>query len=98
MKKLTFREKVINNAPFITLTIAVLTLLGTCKNGSKINSIQTQIDSLPTQTVIIEQIKIEGLESSKRSLYDNNAIIRTTIRPDDRMNQYDEEIKKLKAQ
>jgi hypothetical protein len=41
------------------------------------------------------KLEIEGYEISKRMLYDNNAIVRTTIRPDDRMNEYDEIIKEL---
>ena len=53
-----------------------------------------KIETLATK----QELKIEGLEISKRILYDNNAIIRTTIRPDDRMNQYDQEIKKIQAQ
>lgn len=41
------------------------------------------------------KLEIEGYEISKRMLYDNNAIIRTSIRPDDRMNEYDQKIKEL---
>ena len=31
-------------------------------------------------------------------LYDNNVIVRTTKRPDDRMNEYDQEIEKLEKE
>lgn len=41
-------------------------------------------------------IQIEGYEISKRMLYDNNAIVRTTMRPDDQMNVYDQKIKDLR--
>jgi hypothetical protein len=40
-------------------------------------------------------MEIEGYEISKRMLYDQNAIVRTTVRPDDRMNEYDKKIKEL---
>ena len=42
------------------------------------------------------QVQIEGYEISKRMLYDNNAIVRTTMRPDDQMNAYDQKIKDLR--
>ena len=45
-----------------------------------------------------KEIEIGGLKTSKRTLYDWNAVIRTTVRPDDRMNEYDQEIKKLEKQ
>ena len=40
-------------------------------------------------------MEIEGLRISKRTLYDWNSIVRTVVRTDDRMNSYDNEIKKL---
>jgi len=42
------------------------------------------------------RMEINGLETSKRTLYDWNTIVRTTVRPDDRMNEYDQEIKALR--
>lgn len=42
-----------------------------------------------------KRLEIEGLRTSKRTLYDWNAVIRTTVRPDDRMNEYDTQIKAL---
>jgi len=41
------------------------------------------------------KLEIHGLETSKRMLYDNNVIVRTSVRPDDRMNEYDQQIKAL---
>lgn len=38
---------------------------------------------------------IQGLKSSKRTLYDWNAVVRTAMRPDDRMNEYDQLIESL---
>jgi hypothetical protein len=40
-------------------------------------------------------IEIEGLKASKRTLYDWNAVVRTAVRPDDRMNEYDAQIEKI---
>lgn len=44
------------------------------------------------------RMEIEGLRTSKRTLYDWNAVIRTTVRPDDRMNEYDKQIKALQKE
>jgi hypothetical protein len=55
-----------------------------------------KVDSLSIK--MRKEIEIGGLKASKRTLYDWNAVVRTTVRPDDRMNQYDEEIKKLEKQ
>jgi hypothetical protein len=40
-------------------------------------------------------IEIEGLRASKRTLYDWNAVVRTAVRPDDRMHEYDAQIEKI---
>lgn len=42
------------------------------------------------------RMAIEGYEISKRMLYDNNTVIRTSRRPDDIMIQYDKRIKELR--
>lgn len=47
---------------------------------------------------IAKEVQIEGLRSSKRTLYDWNAVVRSAVRPDDRMNEYDKEIKVLENQ
>lgn len=59
------------------------------------DSLQTQLNERPTKKQLETALKIEGLRSSKRTLYDWNAVIRTTVRPDDQMNAYDQEIKAL---
>lgn len=76
-------------------------MLQQCNNSSKIAKVEKQaklmnqrIDSVYTSD-LKKMIEIEGLKSSKRTLYDWNAVIRTTVRPDDRMNQYDSEIEKI---
>jgi hypothetical protein len=52
--------------------------------------------SIPTKNYIDKSFAIEGYRISKRILYDNNLIVRTKERPDDRMNEYDNEIDKLR--
>jgi hypothetical protein len=59
--------------------------------NKSIKETNKKMDSLATK----KELEIEGLKISKRVLYDWNSIIRTTVRPDDRMNQYDQEIEKL---
>jgi hypothetical protein len=93
-------------APVILLVVILLmTTLSTCNSCStskKITRLKNEVDSL--QTVVLQRptaedverlTKIEGLRSSKRTLYDWNAVVRTAVRPDDRMNEYDQEIKSL---
>jgi hypothetical protein len=60
----------------------------------------SEFDSLKTEIKVLKQelqkeIKVEGLKASKRTLYDWNTVIRTTERPDDIMNRYDNEIQQL---
>ena len=60
------------------------------------DSMMTELESRPTAEEVNILLEIKGLETSKRMLYDQNAIVRTTIRPDDRMNEYDQKIKALR--
>jgi hypothetical protein len=70
------------------------------KMRKEIVQLTIQLDSLKNQIYTKEELDIrfaiEGYEISKRMLYDQNAIIRTVIRPDDRMNQYDVKIAELR--
>lgn len=98
MEKKTFLEKIKEKSWLITLVLLLVIFLQTCSNSKKYTALKKDVDKLenvPTKTEMEKAIKIEGFEISKRMLYDNNAIIRTTVRPDDRMNAYDQEIKKL---
>lgn len=62
---------------------------------AKIDSLQTCINQKPSTKQVQNLVKVEGLRSSKRTLYDWNAVVRTAVRPDDRMNEYDREITTL---
>jgi len=85
-----------------TIVLLLLVLMNTCSiSGLKteIKKLKVSNDSLKLKiepyTNIKKDMQIEGLRVSKRILYDHNSIIRTIIRPDDRMNEYDKEIEEL---
>ena len=96
----------------ISITLSVFIILKSCNTNKKIKRFNTNVikltkelevqDSVISQMITkedVEQIiKIEGLKISKRNLYDQNSIVRTKVRPDDRMNEYDQEIESLKKQ
>jgi len=85
----------------IILLLALQTC-NSCGTSTKIGKINRRLDAIdstvatkPSKAETERIIKVEGLRISKRNLYDQNAIVRTTIRPDDRMNDYDSEIDSL---
>lgn len=85
----------------IVLALLVLLFVQQCSTSRKVSGLEkqtkvmnTRIDSVYTSD-LKKMIEIEGLKTSKRTLYDWNAVVRTAIRPDDRMNQYDAEIEKI---
>jgi hypothetical protein len=77
----------------IVLALFVISFLQECNNSGKISKLEKQTKI--ADTAIRKTIKAEGLRASKRTLYDWNAVVRTAVRPDDRMNEYDQEIQKL---
>ena len=63
---------------------------------SEVDSLESSIDkNIYDKEELNIRLEILGYEISKRMLYDQNAIVRTTVRPDDRMNEYDQKIKEL---
>jgi sensor domain CHASE-containing protein len=63
---------------------------------SEVHSLDSTLNvNFYTKQELDKRMEIEGLKTSKRTLYDWNAVIRTTVRPDDRMNEYDKQIKAL---
>ena len=70
------------------------------KLRKEVSLLNNEIDSLSskiyTKNELNIRMNIEGYEISKRMLYDQNAIVRTVIRPDDRMIEYDAKIKELR--
>lgn len=90
-------EKLQKSGWAIALFLMLIATYQTCSSSKKVAALKKQVQQLPTREEVSREIQIEGLKTSKRMLYDNNAIIRTTVRPDDRMNEYDTEIKKLQG-
>ena len=102
-------DKVKEYLPVVCIVLLSVVFLNTCGTKSKIKKLTKKIeiletsisvqDSIISSTIseknLIKYLEIEGLKSSKRNLYDQNYIVRTKKRPDDRMNEYDKEIKKL---
>lgn len=89
--------------------LLILTGINSCQSCShqkeniklrkEVDSLNTAVKALKDNTYgkqeLDTRMTIEGYEISKRMLYDQNAIVRTTVRPDDRMNEYDQKIKEL---
>lgn len=83
------------------LVFSVLTFFNTCGTKSSIKQTNKRIDELEKRDSLNMEIQsiqdeIISLETSKRTLYDWNTVIRTTQRPDDLMNQYDTKVKDLR--
>lgn len=103
-------EKFKQNISYFTLVLLCCTFLYTCSTHRGVNKVTKETkalsskiekqDSTISKTVSEDMLKLlielEGLKISKRNLYDQNAIIRTTVRPDDRMNEYDQEMAEIR--
>ena len=86
-----------------TLFFSLCTFFSTCSNSSKIKTLNKQFDAKQKSDSVAQHnnsvmIQIEGYKISKRMLFGQNAVLRTTERPDDLMNQYDNEIGKLQKE
>lgn len=93
----------------LLMFMTMMNTCNSCSTKRQIINLKKQVDSVKTKLEKIPNVdymnnlkndvniffQIEGFRISKRILYDNNAIIRTIVRPDDRMNEYDMEIQKL---
>lgn len=86
----------------ILLVFLFIFFIQQCSTNKRISKLETQIKTINQQidSVYVSDlqklIEIEGLKTSKRTLYDWNAVVRTAIRPDDLMNAYDSEIEKIR--
>jgi len=99
-------NKYVYIAIYILLVTTMINGCNGCSSQKENVKLRKEVDSL---TIAVDALKkssysrneldirmqIEGYEVSKRMLYDQNAIVRTTVRPDDRMNAYDTKIKEL---
>lgn len=108
MEKLnTFLNKYLLWTIWLLLVVSLLNACNGCNSARRDASIRKDVDRLDSAVTTLSaksydkdeldtRISIEGYEISKRMLYDQNAIVRTTVRPDDRMNEYDGKIKTLR--
>jgi len=101
---MNFIEQFNKYALIAVVMLCMLSTCNTCNNKRQLSAVQERCDSLQLQVNRIQTAEdakilqeINSLETSKRMLYDQNAIVRTTLRPDDRMNEYDQQIKELRA-
>ncbi len=93
----------------ILIIIGMIVLLNTCGTNGNINKTGKRIDKLEnavskTDSILSLKIstekmdillKINALEIAREVVYTNNAIVRTTERPDDVINGYNTKIKDL---
>ena len=93
-------------AIYILLVVTMVNGCNGCTSSRENSKLRKEVDSLSTVVHSLNEsvydkdeldvrMSIEGYEISKRMLYDQNAIVRTAVRPDDRMNEYDQKIKEL---
>ena len=82
------------------LVFSIMTFFNTCGTKSSIKQTNKRIDavierdSLNMEILSVER-EISILETSREIVYTNNAIVRTTARPDDVMNDYSKKINEL---
>lgn len=108
MKIDIFVNKYVTYALYAFLLVSLAVNFRSCGVSSNVNKLKREVKSLSvevdslrgniyTKEELDTRIAIEGYEISKRMLYDQNAIVRTVMRPDDRMAEYDQKIKDLHA-
>lgn len=84
------------NGLIIVSILLLLVLLQQCNISGNLKSTKKEIVNLDSS--LRKEIKIDGLRTCKRVLFDQNSVVRTVKRPDDLMNEYDKEIKKLEGE
>lgn len=98
-------------ALWIIAILGIFSFFRGCTTSKQIKDLQTELivvkesnDSLRaaiyenfwTKEELDIRMEIHGLETSKRTLYDWNAVVRTVIRPDDKMKEYNDRINELR--
>ncbi len=100
-------NKFVVYAIYFLLVVSLINGCNGCNLQKEVSKLKKEDDSLKVEIQELKaktyekqeldvRMEIEGYEISKRMLYDQNAIVRTTVRPDDRMNEYDQKIKELR--
>ena len=93
-------------AVYFLLIVTCINSCNSCSGNKETVKLRKEVDSLSKTIDILNnsvykkdelniRMSIEGYEISKRILFDQNFIVRTASRPDDRMNEYDQKIKDL---
>lgn len=100
-------NKYVVYAIYVLAVMSMVNGCNSCNTSKEVNKIRKEVDTLEagisnlknhiyTKEEADTRMAIEGYEISKRMLYDQNAIVRTVMRPDDRMAEYDLKIKELR--
>lgn len=86
----------------VLLALCLMNSCNSCNEGTQeaktaraIARIDSTLALRPTRGEMDTIIRREGYRISKRDLYGQNAVVRTTARPDDLMNEYDQAIDSL---
>jgi len=88
---------------WIVMILCIISFFRSCTLSNQVKRVEREL--IETKTEIHDfkemfwtkeefdtRLSIHGLETSKRTLYDWNAVVRTVVRPDDRMREYDKKI------
>jgi hypothetical protein len=100
----TFLEK---NFLLIIIILILLLFTQNCTNSRKINRLNKDLITISNSIQNIEDkklntlyfekyLELNTLTYNKNILYDWNSIVRTNVRPDDKMSDYDKMIKNLR--
>jgi len=65
---------------------------------NRVNTADSLLQNIDNSEDLDLKLEINGFQISKRLLYDQNAIVRTTKRPDDAIKEYDEKIEALQIE
>ena len=91
----------------VLLLMSTISMCSSCKTQDASKAVKKTNDSLISviaasneekqqfKDQILLQMEMEGLKSSRRTLYDWNSVVRTVNRPDDLLNQYNNTIDSL---
>jgi len=98
----------------VIFVFVLFIFLQTCNNKTKLNNIKIVDDKIYSQTDSIQtnfddsyiiskeelrlMLDIQKYQTAKQVLYDWNSVVRTIVRPDDRMNYYDNKIEELEKE
>jgi hypothetical protein len=108
---MNFLNKYLTIAIYVLIALTAINSCNSCSSKKESQRLRKDVDSLSVVIKTMDntmkssydkkeldiRMAIEGYEVSKRMLYDNNTVVRTTQRPDDIIIGYDNKIKELRA-